>query len=496
MRSRLFAVLVLAALVSASASAQLPRPVRPDQANNHVRIKEWMFGARIGRTVTVATSGGDYSTLSAAIAYVTAQTPSSVAPWVILVYDGDHSAAPLTIPAWVSVIFLGGIDDDGDRSGLAVRTGTGYAFALKVTGATNIAGGGGGSGNSFETLNAPLGTDPVAESASDTLNLTCSGGLACTGTAGTDTLALVMPAYAASLTEGGPATTAIALAANGTNCPGGQSAAGVDASGNAEGCAAAGSGDVVGPASATANALVIYDSTTGKLLKNSGATYDAGVLTLPAGSEAAPSLTFGGLSAGSGLWDRYSNGLAVVFGGLHYFTFTPDGLQNRNGAQFRYAPAGEPTFTTTNDTATGMGTIASQQVGMWANSALAERWTFVAGSTARATTVGQGADAPQLVTCTDSGDGAQGAVTVNPTTPLVQITGLDPQGCVLTMGESNVTNGVRARLVVTATAGGTFDFADTPGVSELAGAFSAGLYDVLDLLYIADRWVETGRSDN
>lgn len=44
--------------------------------------------------------------------------------------------------------------------------------------------------------------------------------------------------YAASVSEGGPATTATALAANGANCGAGQWAAGVDASGAAEGCTA------------------------------------------------------------------------------------------------------------------------------------------------------------------------------------------------------------------------------------------------------------------
>src|SRR3989344_4282676 len=47
----------------------------------------------------------------------------------------------------------------------------------------------GGGGNSFETINAPAGTDPVADSATDTLNLTVTGtNLTITGTAGTDTL--------------------------------------------------------------------------------------------------------------------------------------------------------------------------------------------------------------------------------------------------------------------------------------------------------------------
>jgi len=43
--------------------------------------------------------------------------------------------------------------------------------------------------------------------------------------------------------------------------------------------AGTGSGDVVGPGSATANALAVYSGTTGKLIKNSGVTESAGVLT-------------------------------------------------------------------------------------------------------------------------------------------------------------------------------------------------------------------------
>lgn len=73
--------------------------------------------------------------------------------------------------------------------------------------------------------------------------------------------------YAASSSEGGAAMSAVSLAANGTNCPAGQFAAGGDASGNAEGCAAAATGDVVGPASATDNGVVRFDGTTGKAVQ-------------------------------------------------------------------------------------------------------------------------------------------------------------------------------------------------------------------------------------
>jgi len=48
---------------------------------------------------------------------------------------------------------------------------------------------GGAGANSFETHDAPSGTDPVATSATDTLTWTVTGPLVLTGTAGTDTMA-------------------------------------------------------------------------------------------------------------------------------------------------------------------------------------------------------------------------------------------------------------------------------------------------------------------
>lgn len=65
---------------------------------------------------------------------------------------------------------------------------------------------------------------------------------------------------------------------------------------------ASGGGDVVGPASATDNALARFDSTTGKLLQNSSITVDdTGLLGLPAGVRQtfAPNATNAGLNVGS-----------------------------------------------------------------------------------------------------------------------------------------------------------------------------------------------------
>ena len=51
-----------------------------------------------------------------------------------------------------------------------------------------LQGDGGGGGNSFETIAIPAGTNPVADSSTDTLTITETSFLTITGTAGTDTI--------------------------------------------------------------------------------------------------------------------------------------------------------------------------------------------------------------------------------------------------------------------------------------------------------------------
>jgi len=63
--------------------------------------------------------------------------------------------------------------------------------------------------------------------------------------------------------------------------------------------AAGASGDVVGPASSTDNALARFDSTTGKLIQNSvGILSDAGILTGLTGITSSGSITFSSLTSG------------------------------------------------------------------------------------------------------------------------------------------------------------------------------------------------------
>lgn len=76
----------------------------------------------------------------------------------------------------------------------------------------------------------------------------------------------------------GNATTATSLAANPTDCGGGQFANAIDAQGNLS-CAAAGAGDVTGPAGATDNAIAVYNGATGKVIKNSSPTVSGSTIT-------------------------------------------------------------------------------------------------------------------------------------------------------------------------------------------------------------------------
>lgn len=65
------------------------------------------------------------------------------------------------------------------------------------------------SSNSFATMNAPSGTDPVASSSSDTLNFTAAGGLSITGNSGTKTLAFDFASSSFTPAVSAPAVDAV-----------------------------------------------------------------------------------------------------------------------------------------------------------------------------------------------------------------------------------------------------------------------------------------------
>lgn len=98
------------------------------------------------------------------------------------------SEGSIAIPASQVTDFSEAVDD---RVAALLVAGTNITLTYN-DGANTLtvdASGGGGGGNSFETINCPSGTDPVADSSTDTLNLTASDGIvAITGDSTTDTI--------------------------------------------------------------------------------------------------------------------------------------------------------------------------------------------------------------------------------------------------------------------------------------------------------------------
>jgi hypothetical protein len=155
-----------------------------------------------------------------------------------------------------------------------------------------------------------------------------------------------------------------------------------------------GSGDVVGPASATDNALVRFDSTTGKLVQNSNVTLDdTGVLGLPAGVRQtfAPSATNAGLNVGSVAGDPSapSNGDLWYDSTANELTARINGSNVALGAGGGGAVAtdtlwnakGDLAVATADNTATRLGIGTNGQV-LTADSAEATglKWATVTGS--------------------------------------------------------------------------------------------------------------------
>ena len=67
-------------------------------------------------------------------------------------------------------------------------------------------------------------------------------------------------------------------------------------------------------------------------------------------------------------------------------------------------------------------------------------------------------------------------------------------GCRISIDETNANQGQILNLVNISA--NNVIYADTGGVTELAGAYVSNQYDTIQLIYSSDRWIEYGRSDN
>jgi len=107
----------------------------------------------------------------------------------------------------------------------------------------------------------------------------------------------------------------------------------------------------------------------------------------------------------------------------------------------------------------------------------------------------------QTATCTDSGDGNPGTLTLQPNTGVgrvdVELTVNDSDGCTITMGEVSSTENQWVRIV-NVSAANTATFATSAGVLTLKQGtpFVMGTKESLDLKYINSEWLEQGRVDD
>jgi hypothetical protein len=104
---------------------------------------------------------------------------------------------------------------------------------------------------------------------------------------------------------------------------------------------------------------------------------------------------------------------------------------------------------------------------------------------------------PTVVSIANNAVGASPATytsTFSESDASVSITCNDPDGCNVTLTETSILDGQRVCYVNVSA--NTVNFADTAGVSEIAGAFAAGQWDSICLQYRTDRWVELSRSNN
>ena len=100
----------------------------------------------------------------------------------------------------------------------------------------------------------------------------------------------------------------------------------------------------------------------------------------------------------------------------------------------------------------------------------------------------------QTLTVADSGDANPAAANLDPTSKYIEITCNDVHTCDITLQETSAFQ--QFEVTIINISANVVDFADTAGITELVGAFAAGQYDTLTLIYISDRWIEKGRSDN
>lgn len=100
----------------------------------------------------------------------------------------------------------------------------------------------------------------------------------------------------------------------------------------------------------------------------------------------------------------------------------------------------------------------------------------------------------ETISIPDNGGGTPADYTLVASARVIKLSTADADGANVTMSETGIKEG--QQLTVVNIGANTLNFADTGGVSELAGAFAAGIHDSITMTYNGTTWEEEGRSDN
>lgn len=319
----------------------------------------------------------------------------------------------------------------------------------------------------------------------------------------------------------------------------------------------------VNPTGACTNGRLWWNTATDHLwLCDNGAWIDlvgagGGVsypLLAPAGTVTEPSYSWSG-DTDNGIYSPFADAMDFVTGGdarlrIAGNTITMDGATGTKSMQMKYSQSGSPfgeiamtanriltvgiggsnAALITIDGTSANGTIELGQAGSSPPTLIRVGAGGTLGTVTLGTTFNDGFQFPaigitaiyssgaikstftsgagqtvefQLLTVADNGGGTAATATLTATNNVVKVVCNDADGCDITMGESAGstygTNLSRTVFIVN-TSANVCNFADTAGVTELAGAFAMGQNDALTLLQLysgsPQTWIEISRSNN
>lgn len=216
-------------------------------------------------------------------------------------------------------------------------------------------------------------------------------------------------------------------------------------------------------------------------------TYDADTNLWTCSSVAAATATAGaGLLNTSGTWSTASTEANFLTSGALTCGAATQGKMKVHTTALQYCDnAATPTLQyAAYGSSTGDALVAQTLVATTAT---------ITGTTVPIT--GKVANVVQTVTVADSGDGSAALSTVTPTSSYIEVACNDTDGCTMTLSETGAATGQMVTIINVSA--NTATFADTSGVTEIAGSFAAGANDAITLRYLStSTWAEVSRSNN